>query len=55
MIIHPDMVKPIHATTSVAPIPTVIPNPIIHVHAGDTGHKTLWFVVSVMVDFASAL
>ncbi|KIV94408.1 hypothetical protein PV10_02176 [Exophiala mesophila] len=48
MIIHPDMVKPIHATTSVAPIPTVIPNPIIHVHAGDTGHKTLWVVVVLM-------
>jgi hypothetical protein len=44
MIVHPDMIKSATPTTSVAPIPTIIPTPPIYVHAGDTGHRTLWLV-----------
>jgi len=48
MIVHPDMIKSASATTSVAPIPTVIPTPPIFVNAGDTGQRTLWVVVVLM-------
>jgi len=48
MIINPDMIKPPTATSSVAPIPTVVPTPPIWVTAGNTGHKTLWVVVVLM-------
>ncbi|EXJ96020.1 hypothetical protein A1O1_01146 [Capronia coronata CBS 617.96] len=50
MIVHPDMFKTILpiATSSVAPIPTVIPDPVIDVKAGDVGHRTLWVVVVLM-------
>jgi hypothetical protein len=45
MIVHPDMMKTsslLSATSSVAPIPTVVPNKPIYVTAGDVGNRTLW-------------
>ncbi|KAJ9503460.1 hypothetical protein H2202_000599 [Exophiala xenobiotica] len=48
MIVHPDMLKSASATSSVAPIPTVIPNPVITIAAGDMGKRTLWVVVVLM-------
>ncbi|KIX93853.1 uncharacterized protein Z520_10478 [Fonsecaea multimorphosa CBS 102226] len=49
MIVHPDMLKTAPtASTSVAPIPTVIPTPPIYIEAGDTGKRTLWVVVVLM-------
>ncbi|OAP62166.1 hypothetical protein AYL99_04369 [Fonsecaea erecta] len=49
MIVHPDMLKTAPtASTSVAPIPTVIPTPPIFVEAGDVGKRTLWVVVVLM-------
>jgi len=51
MIVHPDMLKSTslaRATSSVAPIPTIIPTPPIYVEAGDVGKRTLWVVVVLM-------
>lgn len=49
MIVNPEMLKTAtSAATSVAPIPTVIPNPPIFVEASDTGNRTLWVVVVIM-------
>lgn len=51
MIVHPEMLKSsassvlstLTATSSVAPIPTIIPgNKPIYVKAGDLGNRTLW-------------
>lgn len=43
-------------TTSVAPIPTVIPDPIHYEKLGATGHRTLWvvFVLFVIASVAFA-
>ncbi|KIX00249.1 uncharacterized protein Z518_10388 [Rhinocladiella mackenziei CBS 650.93] len=49
MIIHPEMATPAPmATSSVVPVPTVIPSPPIYVKSGDVGNRTLWVVVVVM-------
>lgn len=41
MIVNPEMMK--SKTSSVAPVPTVIPgNDPIYVEAGDVGNRTLW-------------
>jgi len=50
MIVNPEMLKSTlaTATSSVAPIPTVIPTPPIFVEAGDVGKRTLWVVVVLM-------
>ncbi|EHY52045.1 hypothetical protein HRR83_003394 [Exophiala dermatitidis] len=50
MIVYPDMAKTglPSATSSVAPIPTVIPNPTIYEQAGVVGHRTLWVVTVLM-------
>jgi len=57
MIVHPDMLKSsassvlssLTATSSVAPIPTVIPgNKPIYYTAGDVGNRTLWVVTVIM-------
>jgi len=38
-----------HATSSVSPIPTVVPGPTVHYQrAGDTGNRTLWVVCVIM-------
>ena len=43
MIISPDMIKSsLAASSSVAPIPTVVPTPERYVTAGDVGNRTLW-------------
>jgi len=47
MIVQPDMLKTDAsllptASSSVAPIPTVIPSPPIYQQAGDVGNRTLW-------------
>ncbi|EXJ75984.1 uncharacterized protein A1O5_00492 [Cladophialophora psammophila CBS 110553] len=57
MIVHPDMLKTTAATasTSVAPIPTVIPTPPTYVEAGDVGKRTLWVVVVLMAISSIAL
>ena len=46
MLVHPDMMKTssLLATSSVAPIPTIIPTPAIYEEAGDMGKRTLWYV-----------
>ena len=47
MIVSPEMLK--SSSSSVAPIPTVVPGPSIHyVEAGDTGNRTLWLVFSAL-------
>lgn len=47
MIVNPEMLKT--ASSSVAPIPTVVPSPTpIHEKAGDVGNRTLWIVVVIM-------
>jgi len=49
MIVNPEMIKTASkATSSVAPLPTVVPTPPTFVHAGDTGSRTLWVVVVLM-------
>jgi len=49
MMVHPDMLKSAtSALSSVAPIPTITPDPPIYVKAGDTGNRTLWVVVVIM-------
>ncbi|KIW17691.1 hypothetical protein PV08_04886 [Exophiala spinifera] len=48
MLVHPDMLTALTPTSSVAPLPTVIPNPVITVEAGDVGRRTLWVVVVLM-------
>ena len=45
MIVHPEMLA--KASSSVAPIPTVIPGvPPIYETAGDVGNRTLWYAAS---------
>lgn len=49
MIVNPEMLKHSSATSSVAPIPTVIPGAEpTYVKAGDVGNRTLWVVVVIM-------
>ncbi|KIW72494.1 hypothetical protein, variant [Phialophora macrospora] len=49
MIISPEMIKTAPtASTSVAPIPTVVPTPPQVIAAGDAGNRTLWVVVVIM-------
>jgi len=49
MIVSPEMIKTASsASTSVAPLPTVVPTPPEFVKAGDTGSRTLWVVVVLM-------
>jgi len=46
MIVNPEILK---ASSSVAPIPTVIPDPIpTFQKAGDVGNRTLWVIVVIM-------
>jgi bacteriorhodopsin len=56
MIVNQDMMKtaPI-ASSSVAPIPTIVPSPPIIVEAGDAGNRTLWVVVVIMAISSLAL
>ena len=45
MIVHPEMLA--KASSSVAPIPTVIPGvPPVYETAGDVGNRTLWYAAS---------
>jgi len=57
MIVHPEMLKSsassvlssLTATSSVAPIPTIIPgSKPIYVTAGDVGNRTLWVIAVIM-------
>lgn len=51
MIVNPEMLAnaaPKATSTAVAPIPTVVPDPVIHETLGDTGSRTLWVVVVIM-------
>jgi hypothetical protein len=44
MILSPEMIKAAPtASTSVAPIPTIVPTPPHIIAAGDAGNKTLWY------------
>jgi len=48
-MIVPDMLKTASsASTSVAPIPTIVPTPPIFITASDTGNRTLWVVTVLM-------
>ena len=45
MLVDANMMK--SHSSSVAPVPTVIPGPTEHYQtAGETGHRTLWYVES---------
>jgi len=54
MIVNPEMLKSTPsllvptASSSVAPIPTVVPSKPIFQRAGDVGNRTLWVVVVIM-------
>ena len=60
MIVNPEMLKTTGsllvpaASSSVAPIPTVIPSPAITFQkAGDVGNRTLWYAASSSLRFSA--
>jgi len=60
MIVNPEMLKTTGsllvpaASSSVAPIPTVVPGPAITFQkAGDVGNRTLWYAASGSLRFSA--
>jgi len=49
MIINPEMIaSAVMASSSVAPVPTIVPTPAKYVQATDVGNRTLWVVTVIM-------